>query len=130
MIPPPTGFQSNLPVLERTVELYKIWHKCLQHLPRLSRFSIGTKIDALFTELIQAILCAGYAQRSQKAILIEKASVTFDTLKFFLRLAWDMKLMDHKKFALLSPPMNEIGKMLGGWRKHAQIETPPNNGKR
>lgn len=27
------------------------------------------------------------------------------------------KVLDHKKFAAISVPLNEIGKMVGGWKK-------------
>jgi hypothetical protein len=74
-----------LPVLRDLTDAYKLWHGFLPHLPRLSRYTLCAKIDAL---------------------------------KFFLKLAWETKLLDHKRYAVLAGPLSETGKMLGGWRKH------------
>ncbi len=38
-------------------------------------------------------------------------------LKFFIQIGWEVKVLDHKKFAAISVPLNEIGKMVGGWKK-------------
>ena len=67
------------------------------------------------------ILLAGYANKAQKIPVVQKASSKLDTLKFFLQLSWEMKALDNKKFATLSAPLVETGKMLGGWLKQLQI---------
>lgn len=38
-------------------------------------------------------------------------------LKFFLRVAWEIKSLDNKKYIIISEHLEEIGKMLGGWQK-------------
>jgi len=38
-------------------------------------------------------------------------------LKFFLRISWEIKAVDNKKYIALSERLDEIGKMLGGWIK-------------
>lgn len=38
-----------------------------------------------------------------------------DSLKFFLKLLWEIKALDNKKYTTLSIPLAEIGKMIGGW---------------
>lgn len=86
---------------------------------------MGVKIDGLFTELIRLILLAGYARRDQKYSIVFQASATLDLLKFFLTLAWDIKMLDHKKYALLATSLSEVGKMIGGWRKQLGNEPPP-----
>lgn len=100
-------------------DTYKLWHGFLPHFPRLSRYTLGAKIDALFTDLIELTLLAGYASRERKAAIVQDASAKLDSLKFFLQLGWELKALDHKKYAALSAPLTEAGRMLGGWRKHA-----------
>jgi len=48
-----------------------------------------------------------------------------DATKFFLQMAWELKFFDNKKYIQVSEPLAEVGKMLGGWRKQLQNETPP-----
>ena len=38
-----------------------------------------------------------------------------DTLKILLMVLWETKSLDNKKYVAVSTPLNEIGKMLGGW---------------
>jgi len=49
---------------------------------------------------------------------LQKAISQFDLLKFFLRVAWEVKAIDNKKYLLISEPLVEIGKMLGGWQRN------------
>jgi len=65
-------------------------------------------------------LSATYTNRREKSSLVHKASLTFDKLKYFLQLAWELKLIDYKKYAFLATPLQEVGKMLGGWIKQAE----------
>ncbi len=62
-------------------------------------------------------MLAGYAPKSQKAAIVQRASTKLDALKFFLQIAWEVKALDNKKYLRLSEPLDEVGKMLGGWRK-------------
>ena len=121
---PPRSF-SDLPILQKCTDSYKLWHGFLADFPRLSRFTLGAKIDTLFADTIELILLAGYAPKSHKAALVQRASTKLDTLKFFLQVAWEVKALDNKKYLRLSEPLNEVGKMLGGWRKQLQLPPDP-----
>jgi hypothetical protein len=91
---------------------------------RLSRYTLGTTIDKTFCETIELVLQAGYAIREQKYSVVLRAASKLDTLKFFLQVAWEIKAIDHKKYAAILEPLTEIGKMLGGWRKQLQSNEP------
>lgn len=47
-----------------------------------------------------------------------------DLLKFFLKLAWEIKALKDKEYLAISTPLTQGGKMLGGWSKQLQQETP------
>ncbi|HBR79487.1 MAG TPA: hypothetical protein DEA46_03625 [Candidatus Moranbacteria bacterium] len=53
----------------------------------------------------------------QKVILLGKIISRLDILKFFSQLAWENKLIHNDKYIELSEKLEEIGRMLGGWRK-------------
>ena len=101
-----------------------LWHNALPQIPRLTRYSLGEKINDLFIELSELVLTASYSSKEQKLPVIQKASVRLDTLKFFLHIGWKLKAFDNKKYAELSRPLAEVGKMLGGWQKQAVMQTP------
>ena len=47
-----------------------------------------------------------------------------DVLKFFMLIVWELKAVDNKKFASISTPLVEVGKMLGGWQKQLTKNSP------
>ena len=78
---------------------------------------MGEKINLLFIELAELIFTAGFAAKENKAVIIKKASLKLDLLKFFVQLALESKLIPAEKYLELSKKLEEIGRMLGGWRK-------------
>lgn len=114
-----------MPIVTKLNESYKLWHACLNELPRLTRYTLGIKIDNLFTDCLELSLLAGYASRPEKLSVVQKLSTKIDALKFFLKLLWEIKALDNKKYNALSWPIVEIGKMAGGWLTMLKKETPP-----
>lgn len=94
-----------------------MWHGCLIQLPRLTRYSLGTKIDNLFTDTLELILTAKYSDKENKIKYINQAIIKFDSLKFFLQILWQNKSLDNKKYLRLSQDLAEVGKIMGGWKK-------------
>lgn len=43
---------NNLPILVKAATVYKLWHGFLKSFPRLSRYTLGVRIDSLFVETI------------------------------------------------------------------------------
>ena len=120
LTPPPP---SSLSIIERLIGAYKLWHEMIQHLPKKSRFTLGAKIDLTFIEVIELIFMAGSLPKEKKLPYVQKAVSKFDLLKFFLRISWEIKALDNKKYLAISEPLNEIGKMLGGWHRNLLKET-------
>ena len=119
--PPPNAF-GNLPVLQKAADAYKLWHAFLPHIPRLTRYTLGAKIDSLFIDTVELILQAGYSSREQKLGIVLRACTKLDALKYFLQIAWELKALDTKHYARIAEPLAEVGKMLGGWKKQLQSE--------
>ena len=85
---------------------------------KISRFSIGLKVDSLFIQTIENLFIASYKTGEYKTIHLNKASDVFDLLKFMLQITWEIKALDNKKYITLSQILIEVGKMLGGWQKN------------
>ena len=114
----------DLPVLLKITAAYQLWHGFLPQIPRLTRYSLGEKINQLFIEIIELTLVATYASKERKFEIVKKASVKLDTLKYFLQIAWNIKAINTKRFTALTSPISEAGRMFGGWKKQLQKETP------
>jgi hypothetical protein len=108
-----------LPVLERLKESYKIWHTYHEKLPKTQKYSLGNKIDKLFVEIIEMTCSAIFLQKTEKLPYIKVAIRKLDTIKVMLMILWESGSFEDKKYITLSVPLNETGKMLGGW--HGQL---------
>lgn len=62
MQPPPDG--KNIPILKTVSDAYCAWHQSLRKIEKLSRYTLGSRIDNLFTEMLELILYAAYARVS------------------------------------------------------------------
>lgn len=122
--PPPNASQTDLPLLVKLSEAYKLWHELLPRFSCPTRYTLGTKVDNIFSDCLELALLAGYANREEKSKIIQKLSAKLDCLKFFIKILWEIKALDHKKYAVLSLPLTDIGKMVGGWLKLLK-QTPP-----
>lgn len=104
-----------MPVLQKVKVLYLLWYTYFQILPKTHRYSLGTKIDTLFVEIIEAISVATFLDKTEKQPWIRLAIRKTDTIKILLMILWETKSFDDKKYIVLSEKLEEIGRMLGGW---------------
>ncbi|MEK7507849.1 MAG: four helix bundle protein [Patescibacteria group bacterium] len=111
-----------MPIIQRLVAAYKIWHEFLPHIPKTARYTLGQKIDGLLIDTIEAVFIARYLAKEKKLVYLERAGGKLDLAKFFLQILWEIKSLDNKKYITLSEQLEEIGKMLGGWIR--QISKP------
>lgn len=119
--PPP----AVLPLLQRLKAVYQLWHSIVPHIPKLHRYTFGGKIDKLFLEILEIVFRAQYAKPEQKLQYLIAGSGKIDLLKFFLQIGWESKLIDNKKYLALSTELDEIGRMLGGWKKGLETKLSP-----
>lgn len=120
-VPPP----RLLPVLERAKAAYIIWLTVHRKMARSERFGIGDRIDSLWLDLLDSLRKAAYAPVNEKLGALENASRMVDAVRFFTQIAWESKLMAQSHFISLAKDIEEIGRMVGGWKRGIQTKTPP-----
>lgn len=107
-------------------DAYGIWQKYVSDFPKANRFTLGSKIDAVFLEAIEYCFLASYAQTAHKIPIVERGISRVDLLKLLLQLAWDIGAFDNNKYIHLGTYMHEAGRMLGGWKRQLLEKTPQN----
>lgn len=93
-------------------------------MPKKSRYVLGDKIDARFVQVLELLYVASYQSPAEKLPTLERALTGVDTLKFLLRVAWEVQALDNKKYISLSEKLAGVGREVGGWRKGLQSKTP------
>lgn len=101
------------------------WFQYYQILPKTHRHSLGQRIDTIFVETIEAAVTASFLSREKKLPFVQLALRKADTVKVLLMVLWETKSLDDKKYIALSGPLQEIGKMLGGWNGQLLKQNSP-----
>jgi hypothetical protein len=115
-------------VLERIIAVYILWQEYLHLFPKTSRYTLGGRIDTLFVETIESISTATFLTKTEKQPWVRRAIGKIDTIKVLLRVAWEIRALDEKKYVALSLPLDEIGRMLGGWHNQLAKQNSPESG--
>ncbi len=73
---------------------------------------------------------AAFLSKEEKTPYVRIAIRKLDTLKILLMVLLETKSLDEKKYIALSLPLNEIGKMLGGWNGQLLKQNSPAKGEK
>jgi hypothetical protein len=112
---PPQPVLRLIPLLQKTKDLYLLWYGDYKSLPKEHRYTLGSKIDVLLTEIIEAVSTASFAISTEKQPYVKVAIRKTDAIKIFLLLLWEVKSLNNERYIALSEKINELGRMLGGW---------------
>lgn len=65
------------------------------------------------------VCSATFFSKTEKLPYVKIAVRKLDTIKIMLMVLWESGSFEDKKYIIISIPLNEAGKMLGGW--HGQL---------
>ncbi len=109
-------------ILHRVKEAYLIWISIVPHISKTARFTIGSRIEHKLIDLLEQSYTTYFSEKDNKLKKIDECILTVDTLKFLTTIAWEGKIISNKHYEEIAAKLEEVGKMLGGWRK--RMETP------
>lgn len=112
-------------MIERAKSAYKTWLVVHKKMSRTERFGIGNRLDDLWLDLLDALRKAAYAQGNEKVAALNATIRCIDAVRFFTQLAWESGLMAQSHFIELGKSVEEIGRMVGGWKKGLLSRNPP-----
>jgi|GEM_PF-126787 len=117
---------ENATIVQRIKEGYLLWMEIAPHIAKSARYTIGTRIENIFIDLLEQTYVAYFSSQEQKSEKIAGCTRTADTLKFLLSVAWEGKLISNGQYERVALKLVESGKMLGGWQKSLQNPTKKN----
>lgn len=106
------------------------WVQLYQILPKYHRYTLGQKIDQLLIETIEAVAGACFLSKDEKSPCVRIAIRKMDTVKVLLLILWESKSIDDKKYIEISIPLDEVGRMLGGWHGQLTKQNSPARGEK
>lgn len=110
-------YLDEIPIIRKTYDLYKLYYRYLALFPKKDKYALGSKCEMYIISVLELLLSAGSLPKDKKSEVIQNASVKFDTLKVLLRMEREFGLLDNKQYLALQTPIQEIGRMMGGWQR-------------
>ena len=123
--PPPTLPKTLL----KLKEAYAYWICILPNIAKPARYSLCARIDERFLNTIEATFESIYELPEQKVKKLGTAIAELDTLRFLFQLGWEGKILKTAHYAKLSQQLEEVGRMLGGWRRGLLQKSPTLSGR-
>ncbi|MCP5110015.1 MAG: diversity-generating retroelement protein Avd [bacterium] len=87
----------------------------VEKFPRTYRFTLGDRLSSHGLDLLLTLVEAAYASRKGK--LLAEANTKVNGARYLLRLSKDFGLLKAKSYGFAVEKLDEIGRMVGGWRK-------------
>jgi len=113
----PISGLSNSSILNRIKDGYLIWMNIVPHIPKTARYTIGTRIENKFLNLLELPYAAYFIEKEKKEEKISMCIFELDILKFLISTSWEAKCMSHKQYEEIAVNLDEVGKMLLGWKR-------------
>ena len=99
----------------KIISAYAYWNNIVRHIPNSRRYSLGIRIDCLFSDIIELVSMAQFSTVERTEILT-KAIAKNDCLKSMLYVLFELKGIEEKDFMELAQKAEEVGRILYGWK--------------
>ena len=109
------GKTEELVAITRAYELVREMSARVDKLPRSRKFVLGDRILGNAYEVLDLLVEAKYTR--DKARLLDRANLTLERMRFQVRLCHDERHMSTRQYEVASRIIDEVGRLVGGWRK-------------
>ncbi len=110
-------------ILIKVLNIYIPWIKESRNISKINRYSVCIKVNKIFDDMIELISEAQFSNEVSKLQLVTKANVKNDTLKFMFYVLLELKELDMIKCERYTSDIEEVGKMLYGWKNQIIAKT-------
>ncbi|MBI3495482.1 four helix bundle protein [Candidatus Berkelbacteria bacterium] len=109
-----------MPIVQKLYIFYRDLHAAVLLFPKVDKHSLGQILQNKSLQLIETILIASRLNSNAKKNMLIQANGQLDLIKLLIRLAHEIKIIDHTKYLSLQAYLQEVGRMLGGWLRSLQ----------
>lgn len=103
------------PALEAAYRFILWLVPAVEKFPRSQKFLLGDRIQSTALDVLERLIEATYTR--QRTYMLEQANLGVEKLRFLFRLATDLRHVDTRRYEHAARTLDEIGRLVGGWRK-------------
>ena len=111
------------PVLEKMYQFVLWLVPTVDKFPRAQKFLIGDRIQTGALDVLEHLIEAAYSR--DKLPILNRINLQLEKLRYLFRLAFDLRIMDMRRYEFAARAIDEIGKLVGGWMKASRVEKTP-----
>lgn len=116
---------AESPIFARTYDLLRWLIPLTIAFPRQHRFVLAEAVQRTAFGLHERMIEAVHGEARHVPQLLGAVEVELNKLRHYLRLCHDLLLLSKSQYEHVATRLEEIGRLLGGWRKTA--ERPSND---
>lgn len=104
-------------LIEKIEELDAYSHQVMHQWPKIERHVLAAEVRATLLRIRRT--CAVAWKRRQKSAALFDLDVEIEVLRHLVRKAWRMGYITPRRLEVWTRHIDEIGRMVGAWIKHA-----------
>ena len=104
---------QDLPIFVKWLDVLRWLLPVTERFPKRVRFTFSDRIVQLALDLVEDLVEARYSR--DKRMILQRANLRLEKLRVLLRLSYELRYLDYKRYETVCRDINEVGKMLGGW---------------
>ena len=87
----------------------------IEKFPKSHKFTLGDRIQNQALDILEALIEATYTR--ERVLHLRRANLGIEKMRFLIRLAADLKVLDRKKYEFAARTLDDIGRSVGAWAK-------------
>jgi hypothetical protein len=87
----------------------------VERFPKSHKFTMGDRVETIALDVLEALIEATYTR--ERAQHLRRANLGIEKLRFLLRLAADLTMLDRRRYEHAARTLDETGRLIGGWMK-------------
>ena len=107
---------ENLIVYQKMLELAEYAYVALRQFPKSEKFGLAADIKCQIYAVLRLIITAN--KRYYKKTTMQEMDVEHEVLRRQIEMAKNLQFLPFKKFAILVDKVDEVGRLIGGWKKN------------
>jgi hypothetical protein len=115
------GTQRSGPALEKMYRFMLWLVPTVDKLPRSQKFLLGDRIQQTALCALEGIVEATYSKSSGP--ILAQVNLALERLRILFRLTFDLQFIDMRRYEFASRAIDEVGRLVGGWKKAGHEQT-------
>jgi len=103
-------------IILKTYDLIKYLFPVIQKFPRDQKFILGDRMQNALLDILELYI-KSYYSGTKKRIILTDVNIKLEQLRYLIRLCYDFKYINMKRYSFIFEKVDELGRMTGGWIK-------------